>query len=143
MAFQQIMTFDVLFDVVIFVVVINSFWRCDYSLFDALIFSFFDVLITLINLFDVVIVSNFFDVLFGFWHCEIRSSDLFPCGLTCEASLSVIRSQSKCFGDITNQNSFNIFRSRLKLKILSQNCRDVAASWLHDLKVVFATLEQN
>ena len=76
--FRQIMSFDVLFDVVIFVVVINSFRRCDYWLFDVLIFSFFDILITLINLFDVVIVSKFFDVLFGFRRCEIRSSDLFP-----------------------------------------------------------------
>ena len=76
--FRQIMAFNVLFDVVIFVVVINSFQRCDYLLFDVLIFSFFNVLITLINLFDVVIVSKFFDVLFGFRRCEIRSSDLFP-----------------------------------------------------------------
>ena len=74
---RQIMTFDVLFDVVIFVVVINSFRRCD---FNVLIFSFFDVLIPFINLFDVVIISNFFDVLFGFRRCEIRSSDLFPVG---------------------------------------------------------------
>jgi hypothetical protein len=80
--FRQIMTFDVLFDVVIFVVVINSFRRCDYLLFDVLIFSFFDVLIALIKLFDVVIVSNFFNVLFGFRRCEIRSSDLFPFYLT-------------------------------------------------------------
>ncbi len=79
--FRQIMTFEVLFDIVIFVVVINSFRRCDNLLFDVLIFSFFDVLIALINLFDVVIVSNFFDVLFGFRRCEIRSSDLFPFNL--------------------------------------------------------------
>jgi hypothetical protein len=76
--FWLIMTFDVLFDVVIFVIVINSFGRCDYWLFNVLIFSFFDVLIPLIKLFDVVIVSKFFDVLFGFRRCEIRSSDLFP-----------------------------------------------------------------
>ena len=76
--FRQIMTFDVLFDVVIFVVVINSFRRCDYLIFDVLIFSFFDVLITLINLFDVVIVSKIFDVLFGFRRCDFCSSDLFP-----------------------------------------------------------------
>ncbi len=82
--FRQILTFDVLFDVVIFVVVINSFRRCDYLRFDVLIFSFFDVLITLIKLFDVVIVSNFFDVLFGFQRCEIRSSDLFPNNITSE-----------------------------------------------------------
>jgi hypothetical protein len=72
------MTFDVPFDDVIVVVVINSFRRCDYWLFNVLIFSLFDVLITLINLFDVVIVSKFFDVIFGFRRCEIRSSDLFP-----------------------------------------------------------------
>jgi hypothetical protein len=46
--------------------------------FDVLIVSFFDVLITFINLFDVVILVRFFDVLFGFQRCEIRSSDLFP-----------------------------------------------------------------
>jgi hypothetical protein len=50
-----LMTFDVLFDVVIFVVVINSFRRCDNSLFD--------VLIALIILFDVVMVCMVFDVL--------------------------------------------------------------------------------
>ena len=49
--------------------------------FDVLIFSFVDVLITFINLFDVVIVVRFFDVLFGFRRCEIRSSDLFPISL--------------------------------------------------------------
>jgi hypothetical protein len=64
--FKPIMTFDVLFNIVIFVVVINSFRRCDYWLFDVLIFFFFDVLITLMKLFDVVMVSKFFDVLFGF-----------------------------------------------------------------------------
>ena len=44
--FWQILTFDVLFDVVIFVVVINSFRRCDNLLFDVLINSkdIFDVL---------------------------------------------------------------------------------------------------
>jgi hypothetical protein len=46
--------------------------------FDVLIFSFFDILIPLIKLFDVAIVSKFFDVLFGFPRCEICSSDLFP-----------------------------------------------------------------
>ena len=66
------MTFDVLFDVVIFVVVINSFRRCDNSLFD--------VLIALINLFDVLIVYGVFGVLFGFRRCDFRSSDLFPLG---------------------------------------------------------------
>ncbi len=76
--FRQILTFDVLFDIVILVVVINSVRRCDFLLFDVLIFSFFNVLIALINLFDVVIVCKFFDVLFGFRRCEIRSSDLFP-----------------------------------------------------------------
>ncbi len=76
--FWQIMTFDVLFEVVIFVVVINSFRRCDNLLFDVLVFYLFDVLIALINLFDVVIVYNFFGVLFGFRRCEICSSDLFP-----------------------------------------------------------------
>ena len=64
------MTFDVLFDVVIFVVVINSFRRCDNSLFD--------VLIALINLFDVVMVCMVFGVLFGFRRSDFRSSDLFP-----------------------------------------------------------------
>jgi hypothetical protein len=64
------MTFDVLFDVVIFVVVINSFRRCDNSLFD--------VLIALINLFDVLIVYRVFGVLFGFRRCDFGSSDLFP-----------------------------------------------------------------
>ncbi len=76
--FKQNMTFDVLFDVVIFVVVINSFWRCDYWLFNVLIFFFFNVLITLMKIFDVVMVSKFFNVLFGFRRCEIRSSDLLP-----------------------------------------------------------------
>ena len=64
------MTFDVLFDVVIFVVVINSFRHCDNLLFD--------VLIALINLFDVLIVYGVFGVLFGFRRCDFRSSDLFP-----------------------------------------------------------------
>ena len=64
------MTFDVLFDVVIFVVVINSFRRCDNSLFD--------VLIALIILFDVVMVCMVFGVLFGFRHSDFRSSDLLP-----------------------------------------------------------------
>jgi hypothetical protein len=68
--FRQIMTFDVLFNVVIFVVVINSFRRCDNSLFD--------VLIALINLFDVLIVYGVFGVLFGFRRCDFRSADLFP-----------------------------------------------------------------
>jgi hypothetical protein len=76
--FRQIMTFDVLFNVVIFVVVINSFQRCDNSLFDVLIFYLFDVLIALMNLFNVVIVYWVFGVLFDFWRCEICSSDLFP-----------------------------------------------------------------
>ena len=67
------MTFDVLFDVVIFVVVINSFRRCDNSLFD--------VLIALINLFDVVMVCMVFGVLFGFRRSDFRSSDLFPANL--------------------------------------------------------------
>jgi len=50
--------------------VINSFRRCDTSLFD--------VLIALINLFDVLIIYGVFGVLFGFRHCDFRSSDLFP-----------------------------------------------------------------
>ena len=64
------MTFDVLFNVVIFVVVINSFRRCDNLLFD--------VLIALINLFDVVMVCMVFGVLFGFRRSDFRSSDHFP-----------------------------------------------------------------
>ncbi len=40
--------------------------------------SDFDVLIALINLFDVVMVCMVFDVLFGFRHSDFRSSDLFP-----------------------------------------------------------------
>ena len=64
------MTFDVLFDVVIFVVVINSFRRSENSLFD--------VLIALIILFDVVMVSMVFGVLFGFRRSDFCSSDLFP-----------------------------------------------------------------
>jgi hypothetical protein len=63
-------TFDILFDVVIVVVVINSFRRCDNLLFD--------VLIALINLFDVVMVSMVFGVLFGFRRSDFCSSDLFP-----------------------------------------------------------------
>jgi hypothetical protein len=63
--------------------VINYFRRCDFCIFDVLIFVTFDVLITLINLFDVVIISNFFNVLFGFRRCEIRSSDLFPFSPNC------------------------------------------------------------
>jgi hypothetical protein len=47
-----------------------SFRRCDYLLFD--------VLIALINLFDVLIVYGVFGVLFGFQRCDFRSSDLFP-----------------------------------------------------------------
>jgi hypothetical protein len=65
-----LMTFDVLFDVVIFVVVINSFRRCDNLLFD--------VLIALIILFDVVMVCMVFGVLFGFRRSDFRSSDLLP-----------------------------------------------------------------
>jgi hypothetical protein len=64
--FKPIMTFDVVFDVVIFVVVINYFQCCDICIFDVLIFVFFDVLITLMKTFDVVMVCKFFDVLFGF-----------------------------------------------------------------------------
>ena len=64
------MTFDVLFDVVIFVVVINSFRRCDNSLFD--------VLIALIILFNVVMVCMVFGVLFGFRRSDFCSSDLLP-----------------------------------------------------------------
>ena len=64
------MTFDVLFDVVIFVVVINSFRRSENSLFD--------VLIALIILFDVVMVCMVFGVLFGFRRSDFRSSDLLP-----------------------------------------------------------------
>ncbi len=40
----------------------------------------FDVVINLKAIFDVVIVSKFFDVLFGFQRCDFRSSDLFPYG---------------------------------------------------------------
>jgi hypothetical protein len=65
-----LMTFDVLFDIVILVVVINSFQRCDNSLFD--------VLIALIILFDVVMVCMVFGVLFGFRRSDFRSSDLLP-----------------------------------------------------------------
>ena len=66
--FRQIMTFDVLFDVVIFVVVINyAFRRSENSLFD--------VLIALIILFDVVMVSMVFGVLFGFRRSDFCSSD--------------------------------------------------------------------
>ncbi len=57
-------TFDVffiLFDVLIFVVLINYFRRCDIFTFDVLIFLTFDVLL-----------------LFEFPRCEIRSSDPFP-----------------------------------------------------------------
>ena len=68
------MTFDVLFDVVIFVVVINSFRCCDNLLFN--------VLIALINLFDVVMVSMVFGVLFGFRRSDFRSSDYLPKVLT-------------------------------------------------------------
>ena len=64
------MTFDVLFDIVIFVVVINSFRRCDNSLFD--------VLIALIILFDVVMACMVFGVLFGFRRSDFRSSDYLP-----------------------------------------------------------------
>ena len=64
------MTFNVLFDVVIFVVVINSFRRSENSLFD--------VLIALIILFDVVMVCMVFGVLFGFRRSDFRSSDLLP-----------------------------------------------------------------
>ncbi len=74
-------TFDVLFilfDVLIFVVVINYFRGCDIFNFDVLILLTFDVLIAIINLFDVVIDCNFFDVLFEFRRCEIRSSEPFP-----------------------------------------------------------------
>ena len=63
-------TFDVLFDVVIFVVVINSFRRSENLLFD--------VLIALIILFDVVMVCMVFGVLFGFRRSDFRSSDLLP-----------------------------------------------------------------
>ena len=38
----------------------------------------FDVLIALINLFDVLIVYGVFGVLFGFRRCDFHSSDLFP-----------------------------------------------------------------
>ena len=76
--FKPIMTFDVVFDIVIFVAVINYFRGCDFCIFNVLIFVNFDILIPFINLFDVVIVYNFFDVLFGFRRCDIRSSDLFP-----------------------------------------------------------------
>ncbi len=75
---KAILTFDVLFDVLIFVVVINYFGRCDIFNFDVLILLTFDILIAIINLFNVVIDCNFFDVLFEFWRCEIRSSDPFP-----------------------------------------------------------------
>ena len=68
--FKPIMTFDVLFDVVIFVVVINSFWRSENLLFN--------VLIALIILFDVVMVCMVFGVLFGFRRSDFRSSDLLP-----------------------------------------------------------------
>ena len=67
------MTFDVLFNVVIFVVVINS-----KDIFDVLIFLTFDVRIALINLFDVLIVYGVFGVLFGFRPCDFRSSDHSP-----------------------------------------------------------------
>jgi hypothetical protein len=62
-------TFDILFilfDVLIFVVVIRYFRRCDIFNFNVLILLTFDVLIAIINLFDVVIDCNFFDVLFEF-----------------------------------------------------------------------------
>ncbi len=36
------------------------------------------VVINLKQHFDVVMVSKFFDVLFGFRRCDFRSSDLFP-----------------------------------------------------------------
>ncbi len=77
--FKPIVTFGVVFDIVIFLVVINYFQRCDICLFDVLIFVFFNVLITLMKTFDVVMVCKFFNVLFGFLRCEICSSDLFPC----------------------------------------------------------------
>ena len=67
-----LMTFNVLFDVVIFIVVINSFRRCENSLFD--------VLIALIILFDVVMVCMVFGVLFGFRRSDFCSSDLLPTG---------------------------------------------------------------
>ena len=38
----------------------------------------FDVLISFLTIFDVVMVYKFFDVLFGFPRCDFRSSDLFP-----------------------------------------------------------------
>ncbi len=40
----------------------------------------FHVVINLKAIFDVVIVSKFFDVLFGFRRCDFRSSELFPVG---------------------------------------------------------------
>ena len=61
--FDKNETFNVLFilfNILIFVVVVNYFRRCDIFTFDVLIFLTFDVL------------------LFEFRRCEIRSSDPFP-----------------------------------------------------------------
>jgi hypothetical protein len=81
--------------------VINSFRRCDYSLFD--------VLIALINLFDVVMVCMVFGVLFGFRRSDFRSSDHFP---------QIVRKITKMETDI-NHKKVVVY---IILKNYSQTC---------------------
>ena len=61
----------------------------------------FDILISFLTIFDVVMVYKFFDVLFAFQRCDFCSSDPFP-------SFFLICHAPKCFSSKQVNNCFTI-----------------------------------